>query len=177
MSSDLPPEIVVVETRDGVRYVLPRPTYGPARLAGWLMAAFGLAPIGMGLWVIKSSSEDLRPGEVFTLLSLLCPLFFVLIGCLPGLAGRGRGALGRLGPGPSEGGQDCPAPNVVSRLGRHGSCRGLAHGPDTAERLPRPGDPPVAAEREGRPAMVRPRLGRPISHGSSRYVYPSSPDS
>lgn len=48
MSADLPPDIVVIETGEGARYLLPRPALGWPRLMGFMLAAFGLGPIAMG---------------------------------------------------------------------------------------------------------------------------------
>jgi hypothetical protein len=84
MSADLPPDIQVIETGDGARYLLPRSALGGARVPGVMLAAFGLAPIGMGIAFAFSMLEHFRrPGEVWIVATLIPVLFaglFVLFG-------------------------------------------------------------------------------------------------
>jgi hypothetical protein len=91
MSTDLPTEIAVIETDGGRRYVLPRPDLGLLRTVGWVVAAFGLAPIGMGSWIISVTSRPIQPAAgpelVGYLVFLLTPLLIILFGCGMVLAG------------------------------------------------------------------------------------------
>jgi hypothetical protein len=92
MSTDIPPEITVIPTADGARYLLPRPALaGPTRGLGCVAGAFGLAPIGMGIWFITKILEDFGPPHgpagFPEVIMILFPLVFVLFGCLMILAG------------------------------------------------------------------------------------------
>jgi hypothetical protein len=84
MSADLPPDIEVIETGDGARYLLPRSALGGARVPGLMLAAFGLAPIGMGIAFASSILEHFRPpGDAWIVVALLPVLFaglFILLG-------------------------------------------------------------------------------------------------
>jgi hypothetical protein len=91
----LPAEIRVEDSFDRVVYRLPRRRMGVLRLAGTLLALFGLAPVGMGgffLWTVSSQiGEALDEAPlVFKLVAgliMLFPVAFVAIGFGLSLAG------------------------------------------------------------------------------------------
>jgi hypothetical protein len=91
MSAELPPDIVVIETGQGVRYILPRPDLGIARLMGGVLAAFGLVPMAMGAWfalgVLKQFAPFDHPAAVGIIPFGLATLAIILFGCLISLAG------------------------------------------------------------------------------------------
>src|SRR5262245_15239058 len=91
MSSDVPDDAAVVETGDGVRYVLHRPWLDLARVVGVLVVGFGAVPVGMGVWFIGKMAQHFLPGHgagaLFGLIGLLCPLLFILCGGLLSLFG------------------------------------------------------------------------------------------
>ncbi len=84
MSRTLPPEIVVTETADGVRYRLPRPQFGDARFVGCFLIPFGLLPAAMGGDFLAFAARvvpDLSwSAMVISCLLLLIPLGFLLGG-------------------------------------------------------------------------------------------------
>ncbi len=84
MSRALPPEIVVTETADGIRYRLPRPDLSGMRFVGCLLIAFGCLPAGMGAAFIAFAVTVMggASGSVllFAALLMLLPLAFVLVG-------------------------------------------------------------------------------------------------
>ena len=84
MRRTLPPEIVVTETADGVRYRLPRPQLGDARFIGCALIPFGLLPAGMGGVFLAFAARvvpDLPwPSVLIGCLFLIFPLAFLLGG-------------------------------------------------------------------------------------------------
>jgi hypothetical protein len=84
MSTELPPQIVVTETADGVHYRLPRPQLGPVRFVGCILIAFGFLPAGMGGIFIAFAARvvvDLSwPEALIACLFLMIPLAFLLVG-------------------------------------------------------------------------------------------------
>jgi hypothetical protein len=84
MSAALPPEIVVTETDDGVRYRLPRPQIGPGRFAGCFLIPFGCLGAGMGgafvVLALRVIVDLTMPVALIACLVLLIPLAILLGG-------------------------------------------------------------------------------------------------
>jgi hypothetical protein len=91
MSAELPPDIVVVPTAGAVWYFLPRPPLAISRLMGGILAAFGLAPIGLGVWftsaVFRMFAPFDHPATFIVLPFVLFTLGIILFGCLISLTG------------------------------------------------------------------------------------------